>query len=117
MRVLVYFLFLICFFGNTHASEYFDFSSKNYLIGNDGEVTVAFHFNLVGIDDASFIVRPEVSHGSVYIFDVDESVWIEGNDAWTKMPELKEKMQLKVLTNEESDLSFIIQNIIVICKL
>ena len=95
-----------------HSQTYFDYSLDKNLISQDGVVEVDLYFDIPKQSQNQFLVRPVLDNGLMYIYSSKTQSWINSGDLWTNMPELSEKVKIKIASTsfEKVSLKFVLKN-------
>jgi hypothetical protein len=97
-----YLLFLIIFilFSNTFTvnarSPYFIHKNDRKILTDDEEVGFEIKYDLIGTTPDRFSVRPRIKNGIVSIWNEGKGIYTQGNDNWSRMPKLDNKMYFKL---------------------
>lgn len=113
MKIHIY-IFVILILSNflSYSQTFFDYSLDKNLVSQDGVVEVNLYFDIPKQFQDQFLIRPVLDNGLMYIYNPKVQSWINSNDLWSNMPDLSEKVKVKVASTsfEKVSLKFVIKN-------
>ncbi len=94
MKIVVFLLLIFFVQPMVFAGKYFDFSGQNPILDVNGEVVLDISYDLVGVGEDKFRIRPIDGYASVCIWDETGEKWVSGLSYWTELPHLSKKVKL-----------------------
>jgi hypothetical protein len=91
---------------------YFDFTTNPQILAHDGTTTASLEYDLTGLEEALFEVRPQTENGSISIWNQETNQWVYNTGFWQNMPTLKKEMRIKInaLASSTTSIYFEIRN-------